>query len=95
MGNMNWWNDMPMHDDGAGIGLWLLLLLVAGAVIWYWLTPHPGRAPGRAPGRDAEQVLRDRFARGEIDAEEYRSRLRTLRDGTAPQDDPGQVRGHP
>ncbi|GLZ80927.1 hypothetical protein Afil01_57340 [Actinorhabdospora filicis] len=34
----------------------------------------------QAPQVNAESVLRDRFARGEIDAEEYQSRLSTLRE---------------
>ena len=40
----------------------------------------PGTAPGQAPAA-AEQILSERFARGEIDEEEYRRRLATLRSG--------------
>jgi putative membrane protein len=39
--------------------------------------PRPSR-PRRKPPR-AEQVLAERFARGEIDADEYRQRLDILR----------------
>ncbi|WP_406193984.1 SHOCT domain-containing protein [Kitasatospora sp. NBC_01560] len=35
--------------------------------------------PGRAASPTPEQLLAERFARGEIDAEEYRHRLETLR----------------
>ncbi|MBO1420492.1 SHOCT domain-containing protein, partial [Streptomyces sp. FH025] len=52
--------------------------------------PLPGASAGRGPGGPGwpqgwaygpspEQVLAERFARGEIDAEEYRQRLETLR----------------
>ncbi|WP_232330754.1 SHOCT domain-containing protein [Nocardia fusca] len=36
------------------------------------------------PGTNAEQLLADRFARGELDDEEYRRRLHTLRTGSPP-----------
>ncbi|GAA3165299.1 MULTISPECIES: SHOCT domain-containing protein [Streptomyces] len=45
-----------------------------------WGTPPASGAPGtpgHAPG--AEQILAERYARGEIDEEEYRRRLATLR----------------
>lgn len=34
---------------------------------------------GSATGRDAEQILRERFARGEIDVEEFERRREFLR----------------
>nr|WP_226931166.1 MULTISPECIES: SHOCT domain-containing protein [Parafrankia] len=40
---------------------------------------EPGAAQGPAV-RSPEEVLADRFARGEIDEQEYRARLATLRD---------------
>lgn len=44
-----------------------------------WATPDGGRAPWAAPGRTAEQILADRFAKGEVDETEYRARLEVLR----------------
>jgi putative membrane protein len=47
---------------------------------------QPGsRSATRAPGTpaSAEQLLAERFARGEIDEEEYRRRLQVLRSGGA------------
>jgi putative membrane protein len=61
---------------GPWIGIvWLLFLaaLVTGAV--YLLRrrlPHPGESAGAA--------LAERYARGEIDEDEYRKRLRVLRE---------------
>ncbi|MFI6846485.1 SHOCT domain-containing protein [Kitasatospora sp. NBC_00085] len=40
--------------------------------------------PGRAEPPTAEQLLAERFARGEIDAPEYRHRLDTLRAAEGP-----------
>ncbi|MQS17792.1 hypothetical protein F7Q99_37790 [Streptomyces kaniharaensis] len=44
----------------------------------------PGGPKAWAPGPTPEQVLAERFARGEIDAEEYRLRLDTLRSANGP-----------
>ncbi|MFP3397151.1 SHOCT domain-containing protein [Brevibacterium sp. SIMBA_078] len=41
--------------------------------------PDHGRAPGADPGRGRE-ILQERYARGELSAEEYRERLQTLED---------------
>ncbi|USA02076.1 SHOCT domain-containing protein [Streptomyces lydicamycinicus] len=43
------------------------------------LGPRPRRAPLPRSGPPAEQILAERYARGEIDEEEYRRRLVTLR----------------
>ncbi|MGZ4667523.1 MAG: SHOCT domain-containing protein [Blastococcus sp.] len=90
---------MDWYDHGNGmtgwgwvamtIGLVLVLgLLVLGGV----LVARAGRRPpdGSYPpptAPPAEQVLAERFARGEIDEEEYRRRLAALRgagSGAAP-----------
>ena len=57
-------------------------LVIAGIVVLVrYVTrtqePRGGRPADRSPS--AEQVLAERFARGEIDEEEYRRRLETLR----------------
>lgn len=81
-------------DDWGRMGGWgwvattlasLLFLALLALVAWLVLRAvrRPGGDPPR-PGRaaewdTAERVLADRFARGEIDEEEYRRRLATLR----------------
>ena len=50
-----------------------LLVLLAGAVVFGAL-----RRGGWRARSDARAVLADRFARGDIDADEYRSRLAEL-----------------
>ena len=63
----------------------LLFLAVLGLLAWLVVRavqrPGDGSArPPRTAGQDtAERLLADRFARGEIDEDEYRRRLATLR----------------
>lgn len=76
---------------GWGIGMMILSLLVwvlviagLGAGVW-WLVRHGLRESRRLgspslPGPDdtAAEILRQRFARGEIDREEFEERRRVL-----------------
>lgn len=64
--------------------LWLAFIILA-AVLVIRLVNNPGRHapptihPGAATSEPAEEVLRRRFAAGEIDEDEYRRRLDVLR----------------
>jgi putative membrane protein len=52
--------------------LWLLLILVF-VRLFFW---GPWRGRGSSSGRpDAREILAERYARGEINHEEYRERL--------------------
>jgi putative membrane protein len=63
----------PVVMGVTGVLVWILLL--AGAVaLLRWSRPA-GRTK-RTP--DAREVLDDRFARGEIDADDYAARRRVL-----------------
>ena len=79
-----------MWGYGPGMGMLMSLgtLLVLGALIAGLVVlirqlnrPAAGPAEPSATVRpSAESTLADRFARGEIDEEEYRTRLAALRD---------------
>ncbi|WP_426513786.1 SHOCT domain-containing protein [Dactylosporangium sp. McL0621] len=59
----------------GGLVLTLLVFLAAAGVVVYAL-----RRPGSPDsGRDAAAILAERYARGEIDDEEYHRRLNRLR----------------
>jgi putative membrane protein len=75
---MGWhWADGGWWAMGFGMLTWLLLLAIAVAVM-VWLMNRNGSR--HQPGGDsAEEVLRRRYAAGEIDAEEYERRLSVLR----------------
>lgn len=79
------------HDGGWGPGAWVamgLMMLVfwslVAALVVYVIRNlgHRPDTPARAegPGQDqALHILDERFARGEIDAEDYRARRDLLR----------------
>jgi putative membrane protein len=63
---------------GFGMLFWLLLLALTVALIVWLVNRSTARGPEQR-GDSAEEVLRRRFASGEIDAEEYGRRLAVLR----------------
>ena len=73
---------------GGGGGS-ILLLVVLGLVVWAVIRYFPdwrdrvglNRREDSRREDSAEETLRQRFARGEIDAEEYRRSLEVLRNG--------------
>lgn len=92
---MYWYGD---HVSGWGYGLGILsmilfwgLLIVAVVAFIRFLTrggrqeppaQHSATRPSQAPA--ADQLLAERFARGEIDADEYRERLTILHEQSRP-----------
>ena len=83
--------DFPFRMFDAGFGLWFLIAIVVNAAFWVglialiflgirWLIRNndTNRTP-RPPAEDsAMELLRQRFARGEIDAAEFEERKRAL-----------------
>jgi putative membrane protein len=69
------------HDGGVGTWLWLAWMvlfwggLLAAGVYFIWRRPTHVDA-----GPEAEDVLAERYARGEIDDDEYRQRRAVLRE---------------
>ena len=67
---------------GGGLGI-IFLLLIVGLVVWVLVRVLPNQGGNndnfRTDQSSAEDVLKERFAKGEIDAEEYESSLATLR----------------
>ena len=83
------------HDMGGwGFGLmtfsfivfWALVIVAIVLLVRHFgrAGQQPGPAPHAPPTTTAEQLLAERFARGDIDEEEYRRRLNTLRAATGP-----------
>ena len=73
----------PGWEGGWGGGPWwpvfpIFWLLIAGLVVWSIVRFR--REGGGSGSRSADAVLADRFARGEINVDEYRERLKVLKD---------------
>jgi putative membrane protein len=82
--------EMMDHHDGGGRGHglgWLIVIVVllglVAVVVWAVMrittARHAASAPPSGASRSAEEILAERLARGEIDADEYRERLSALR----------------
>ncbi|MGW4639039.1 SHOCT domain-containing protein [Sphaerisporangium sp. NPDC004334] len=88
---MMYWNGPGM---GWGYGLMILnmvlfwgLVIAVVVLLFRYLARRPGARGGSGPAVPAaEDVLAQRYARGEIDAEEYHARLQTLRGARPPGD---------
>jgi putative membrane protein len=64
--------------------LWIALIVLVIVLLVVWITRRAGpTASGGGGGGDddALRILEQRFARGEIDREEFEERRRALRDG--------------
>ena len=73
------------HMNGFGWGMmgvgWVMGFILIGVLVWAIVQATSRSSEPAAPtsARSAEAILADRFARGEIDDDEYRRRLDTLR----------------
>lgn len=79
------WQGCPWCDGhmwGGGWGMWLFWLVVLAVVLWaVWTFARRGSARGPF-GNDsdtAERLLRERYARGEIDEATFRRMMDELR----------------
>ncbi len=86
----HWWWGVPLFGP---LGMLLAFLLIVALVVWFahWLVAGAGedRARADAQVRDGDRalaILRERFARGEIDEDEYLRRLRLLSNGEESRD---------
>ncbi|MET9881843.1 SHOCT domain-containing protein [Streptomyces sp. NPDC006430] len=79
---------MYWYDHGMGAWGWLFMsfsaivfvaLIVIVTVLLFRNTPRAPQGPQPPSAASAEQLLAERFARGEIDDDEYQKRLTTLR----------------
>jgi putative membrane protein len=76
------WNGYGMNGWGmivmtlSQLAFWALLI---GGAIYLFRTYGPRGGSGQSAASAPEQILAERYARGEIDEEEYRRRLGTLR----------------
>ena len=85
-GNGPWGYGMHYMWGAWGIGMMLFMLIfwiliIAGAVAlvrWLWSKPG-GSISGSSGGGTAENILKNRYAKGEIDKQEFESKLQDIR----------------
>lgn len=80
---MMWWYGPGMSGWGyalmaVGTILFWALLILAGIALARYLRTGTERTPQMRQHPTPDQLLAERFARGEIDEQEYRQRLDTL-----------------
>ena len=67
---------------GMGIGMgwmWIFWVLVLAAVVFVLVAVARGVRPSSPVAESPEEILKRRYARGEIDQAEYQERLQDLR----------------
>ena len=75
---MMWWNDSGWSWLAMTISMLVFWALVAGVVITLLRSSRASDTVDPGPN-DPEQILKERFARGEIDVEEYERRREVRR----------------
>jgi len=75
---MGWeWHDSMMY---GGMLMWLFWVLLIVGVAWLVVTLVASRAhQGNSTGTSAADIVKERYARGEIDRTEYEQKLQDLR----------------
>ena len=67
------------RDDVVHAHFWVLI--IAGAVVlirWLWSGPS-GSISASSRGESAEDILKNRYAKGEIDKQEFEEKLQDIR----------------
>ena len=71
-----------MHDGfGMGIGvsfMWLLWIVLLVVIVWLLKSVFSGRDSSGKTGKSALEILEERYARGEIDREEFEHKKKDL-----------------
>jgi putative membrane protein len=70
-GGWSWWWMLPMM---------MFMFVFVGAVIWALVAVTRSNDSPSYPTRSPEDILNERFARGEIDAAEYHAMIDALHD---------------
>jgi putative membrane protein len=73
-----------MNGHGLGMGWilgwgWIIDLIILALIIWLVIkVVNQGSLSDRAPGRTALDILKERYARGEIDRQEFEERKKGI-----------------
>ena len=79
MHGWDWWGGGGMVLGPLWMIIWLVVLVAAVVAIMRWLGERDA-AGGNGPARGARDILDERYARGEIEREEYMKRKQDIAD---------------
>ena len=82
-GREGYWNPMPgwghmMFGGLMMLAFWVLIIVLVVLLVRWLIGPQAGERGARAEASSALRILEERFARGEIDREEFEERKRLL-----------------
>ncbi|QGY45805.1 SHOCT domain-containing protein [Maribellus comscasis] len=65
---------------GWGMGWWWIIgLIIIIAIVWMVVKGmNQNNSPGQSPGKSALDILKERYAKGEIDKQEFEERKKDL-----------------
>ena len=75
---MWWWNDYWPVPWMFGPLMMIVVMVLCGAMMFFMMRGMMGGHGGRSSDRFALDILKERFARGEITQTEYEERRRLL-----------------
>lgn len=67
---MPYYHMYPFMGFGTGI-IWLIVVLVIGYLVYNLIKEGRILAPSKIPGKNAEDILNERYAKGELTREQY------------------------
>jgi putative membrane protein len=71
-GSQRGWGHMMGYGGYGGIFMWLILILIAGIIIYFAVNRNKSAGdPGAAANESAIEILKRRYARGEVSREEF------------------------
>lgn len=66
------WHHMMGYGNYGGMFMWLILLILAGVIVYFiFERSRRSRTPGGATGESPVDILKRRYASGEITREEF------------------------
>lgn len=71
-GSMRRWDHMMGYGNYGGMFMWILLIIIVAALAYFVI--NRGKTTGtsiRSAGESPTEILKKRYARGEITKEEY------------------------
>lgn len=68
------------HGWGFGMGWgWIIGLIIIVAIIWFFIkSANQSNTPVQSGSKSALDILKERYARGEIDKDEFEERKKDL-----------------